>query len=370
MANPEHLVKLNEGIDAWNKWRTRNAAVQPDLSGTRLHKADLRKANLTRANFFGADLSEADLSEAELRDASLQEVNFKDTQLDRSNLERANLSRANLFAANLSNADLRQAYLLLADLSYACLNGANIQEARLYNVNFKSTKLNGTDFINAKIGDTIFADVDLGYVKGLETVKHSGPSTVGIDTIYRSQGKIPERFLRGAGVPEDLISYMRSRAGSVIHYYSCFVSYSNKDRIFSERLYSDLQAKGIRCWYAPEDLKTGDKFRQSIDEAIRIYDKLLVVLSHNSIQSSWVEEEVEGALEKERQQQGKLALFPVRLDNAVMKTEQAWAASLRRMRHIADFTKWKERDSYQMALQRLVRDLQGKELAKALEKTP
>ena len=55
---------------------------------------------------------------------------------------------------------------------------------------------------------TIFADVNLSDVKGLETVVHHGPSSVGIETIYRSQGKIPEAFLRGAGVPEDFIEYM------------------------------------------------------------------------------------------------------------------------------------------------------------------
>ncbi len=36
--------------------------------------------------------------------------------------------------------------------------------------------------------------------KGLETVIHKMPSTVGIDTIYKSRGKIPEAFLRGRGL--------------------------------------------------------------------------------------------------------------------------------------------------------------------------
>src|SRR5205807_3279483 len=38
--------------------------------------------------------------------------------------------------------------------------------------------------------------------------------------------------------------------------------------------YADLQANNVRCWYAPEDLKIGDKFRVRIDESIRLYDKL------------------------------------------------------------------------------------------------
>ena len=49
----------------------------------------------------------------------------------------------------------------------------------------------------------------------------------------------------------------------------------------------------MRCWSAPEDMKIGDKFRQRIDEAIRVYDKLLLVLTENSVKSAWVEKEVE-----------------------------------------------------------------------------
>jgi hypothetical protein len=52
--------------------------------------------------------------------------------------------------------------------------------------------------------ETKFADVDLSPTKGLEVVKHLGPSTIGIDTIYRSGGKIPEVFLRGCGVPDEV----------------------------------------------------------------------------------------------------------------------------------------------------------------------
>ena len=51
---------------------------------------------------------------------------------------------------------------------------------------------------------------------------HYGPSTIGIDTIYKSKGNIPEVFLRGRGVPEDFIVYMRSLVGRAIDFYSCF----------------------------------------------------------------------------------------------------------------------------------------------------
>jgi C4-type Zn-finger protein len=59
------------------------------------------------------------------------------------------------------------------------------------------------------------------------------------------------------------------------------------------------------CWFAPEDLKIADKLRTRIDESIRLYDKLVVILTENSTRSAWVEEEVKAALEKERKQARK-----------------------------------------------------------------
>ena len=75
------------------------------------------------------------------------------------------------------------------------------------------------------------------------------------------------------------------------------------------------------------------------------------------IRGSWVEG-VEAALEKERKQ-NKLVLFPIRLDDTVMETDQAWAASLRRTRHIGDFRAWKDHDAYQKSFERLLRDLKA-----------
>jgi hypothetical protein len=203
-------------------------------------------------------------------------------------------------------------------------------------------------------------DLDLSQCKDLESVKHLGPSSIGIDTIYRSGGKIPEVFLRGAGVPEPFIVQMKAlvAAMSPIEFYSCFISYSAKDHEFAERLHADLRSKNVRCWFAPEDLKIGDKLRPSFDEAIRVHDKLMVLLSENSVSSQWVEKEVETAFEKERREK-RTVLFPIRLDDAVMETNEAWAADIRRTRHIGDFRAWKNHDSYKKAFERLLRDLKA-----------
>ncbi len=64
--------------------------------------------------------------------------------------------------------------------------------------------------------------------------------------------------------------------------------------------------------------------------------------------------------ERERKQK-RTVLFPIRSDDAVMEAEKAWAAEIRRTRHIGDFRKWKDHDEYQTAFGRLMRDLKAGE---------
>jgi len=312
MANPEHLAKLKEGTAIWNQWREDYPDVKPDLS-----EADLNVKNLSGADFFQTNLAQ---------------TNFFET-----NLVGANLTDANLAWANLTRVDL---------------NGANLALAH-----FIGTSLGWADFCHATLSATSFANVDLRFVKGLESVTHLGPSPIGIETLYRSHGEIPEAFLRGAGVPDSFITFMRSLTANPIDFYSCFISYSSRDQAFAERLHSDIQGKHLRCWFAAEDLKIGDRFQERIEESIHVYDKVMIVLSEASVQSPWVEREVNAARERE-DREDHTVLFPIRLDDEVMSTSRAWAADIRRTRHIGDFSQWKNHDCYQKVFARLLRDLQ------------
>ncbi len=309
-----------------------------------------------------ASPSDVDLSRAKLTEADLRHADLRWALLHHADLTGANLSYANLTGVVLRHADLTGANLSYANLHYANLAEANLRVAKLSGANFEFCELSMADFSGVDCGETIFAKVDLSAVTGLDSAHHLGPSTIGIDTLFHSQGKIPEVFLRGCGVPDALIAYLPSIVGSMspIQFYSCFISYSSKDREFAERLYADLQAKGVRCWYDQEHLKTGERFRDLIDTAIRLHDKLLVVLSKLSIESDWVGAEVESALERERKEK-RTVLFPIQLDDAVQNTPVAWAAHIRRMRHICDFIDWKNHDAYRCAFGRLLKHLNAKE---------
>jgi len=102
------------------------------------------------------------------------------------------------------------------------------------------------------------------------------------------------------------------RYGQAIRFFSCFISYSTVDQGFAHRLYEDLQNEGVRCWFAPHDIKSGKKLHEQIGEAIRLYDRLLLILSEDSMSSEWVKTEIAQARRKE-QTQRRQVLFPISL---------------------------------------------------------
>jgi uncharacterized protein YjbI with pentapeptide repeats len=391
MANPEHLAILKQGVEQWNRWRAERPDVLPDLSGAELIRSGLRKANFSNTNLQAAKLEGADLSDANLRESSLRVATMCVANLYHADLGAADLFGADLTGARLviarlddaflTNAELREASLIQAKLKRAKLEGAllefanfklaelesaNLEGANLGWTDFSRANLDGADFNKAQASNTIFADVDLSTAKGLETVQHFGPSTVGIDTVYKSGGKIPEIFLRGCGVPDEFIAYIGSMVGRPIEYYSCFISYSTRDQEFAERLHADLQAKGVRCWFAPHDIQSGKKIHEQIDEAIRLHDRLLLILSEHSMNSEWVKTELAKARKRETTE-GKRVLFPVRLVG--IERLRDWECfdgdtgkdSAREIREyfIPDFSQWKEHDSYRVGLGRLVSDLKA-----------
>jgi uncharacterized protein YjbI with pentapeptide repeats len=345
MANPEHLGKLKEGADAWNEWRAEHRDVTPDLT-----EADFEGTFFWLLNLLGANLANA-------------------------NLSGTSLARGQLWAANLSGANLSNAFLIGADLRHAKLTGANLRGATLMEADFTYAELTGSNFGEARLSATVFGRNDLSAVMGLETTSHERPSIIGIDTILLSGGNIPEPFLAGCGVPDEFITYAKSLAANPIHFYSCFISYSTKDQAFADRLYADLQNKGVRCWFAPHDVQGGKKLHEQIDEAIRLHDKLLLILSPHSMESEWVKTEIAKARKREvRDPEGVLrrrVLFPIRL--APFETLRDWECfdadtgkdSAREIREyfIPDFSNWKNHDSYQEAFSRLISDLKASDSA-------
>ena len=189
-----------------------------------------------------------------------------------------------------------------------------------------------------------------------------------MDILFKSKGHIPDKFLRGCGVPETLIVQLPFQIGSMnpIQFYSCFLSHSSPDKEFARRLHSRMRDEGLRVWFDEVDMRSGRKLYEQIDEAIRVHDKLLIVLSPASIDSEWVRTELRKAFRQERRE-GKRKLFPVGL----MPFEQLreWecfdadhgtdlAAEVRQY-FIPDFTGWKDNDAFEAMFAKLLKDLKA-----------
>jgi hypothetical protein len=343
VANTKHIEIIKKGSPAWNQWRAENPDIIPDFNwgakiGEEQTEEQINRASLVLANLDGVDLHGADLMGANLSWTTLHRADLREAQLMGANLTGTNLTGANLRCSTLMGVDLTNATLTGCDLSYASIDG------------------------------TTFANTDLSDVHGLEKVRHLGPSHISVDTLFQSDGKIPAVFLRGAGVPEDFITFVSSLVGRAIEFYSCFISYSHQNEEFSQRLHSRMRSENLRVWYAPEDMKGGKKLHEQIFSAIQIHDKLLLVLSEHSMKSDWVMTEIRRARKVEREE-NRRKLFPIRLVD--FESIQKWecfdadsgkdlAVELREY-YIPDFSNWKDHDAFEAEFAKLLRDLKSTE---------
>jgi uncharacterized protein YjbI with pentapeptide repeats len=345
------------GAEVWNAWRKKlESCSSEEAEWLEILQPDLRSL----------DLHDVILTGIVLKHARLDSVDFFQARLDRADLSFAGLRFAKLRLASLRGANLTGVDLSGADLAGADLRDADLSDAYLIGTNFCGTDLVRTKFDRAEISGATFAAVDLSQTTGLERIDHAGPSSIGIDTIYRSQGRIPKIFLRGAGVPEIFIDNARSLIHTGAKFYSCFISYSSRDDEFAKGLHTDLQTAGVRCWFAPHDVQSGRKLHDQIDEAIGAHEKLLLILSRHSMVSDWVKTEISKARKREARE-GAQVLFPITL--VPFEAIRDWECfdsdtgkdSAREIREyfIPDFSNWKDHDSYQRAFERLLTDLRA-----------
>jgi uncharacterized protein YjbI with pentapeptide repeats len=363
MTEKSPIKYLNASdIEKWNAWNRRSNARldlrSSVLENRRLPYVTLNKCDLSRmTNYdygFRLDGPRSSFDGSLMENASfdwvdLTEASFRGSEMQKSRFQFAGLHSTDFSKANLRNCRFISSNLTSAVFSGADLTGSEISGCTLFDSRFDGANLSGVLFQN-----TFFANVDLSKAVGLDSCRYAGPSIVDFRTLQRS-GVLPLSFLRGIGLPESLINYLPSLMEQAIQTYSCFISFSAKNQDFADRLYADLQNNGIRCWFAPLDLRIGEDILHGIDQAIRVREKVVLILSEESIASGWVQDEVTTAFEEERKRK-ETVLFPIRIDDAVMDAAEPWAAKLR-ARNIGDFRGWKDHDTYKKAFARVLRDL-------------
>jgi len=286
MAKPEHIAIVREGVNSIEKWRRDHLRERLELSGADLHEIELNRADLFHAN------------------------------LSMANLSGANLSHADLTLANLAGANLEKVGLAFSKLVATNLGGTNLSGSSLIGTRFQYPDLLKTVFTHAKMFRAVFSDCDLSECIGLSTVKHVGPSTMGIDTLIKTFRSAEnhfsaeiEAFFLNAGVPKQLIDALPGTLMEV-RYHTCFLAYGEPDKAFAERLNKDLKAKGVSSWFFHENAVAGEWMWKEINQERRRAEKMIVLCSAHGLVRDGLLKEIEEQLDEDPDK-----MMPVSLDN-------------------------------------------------------
>ncbi|MBC8142562.1 MAG: toll/interleukin-1 receptor domain-containing protein [Armatimonadetes bacterium] len=94
-----------------------------------------------------------------------------------------------------------------------------------------------------------------------------------------------------------------------------FLSHSSVDKPFVRRLVADLQNANLNVWFDEQELQPGDSIVRGVNDALRDTDYVVVVLSANSAQSNWVQQEVATSLMNQLANKG-VVILPIRIDDS------------------------------------------------------
>lgn len=369
---PPHSAKeLAERYAAGERNFAFSSLEGADLSGMDLHESILACANLNGANLQGATLTETNLIEATFINANLAGVN-----LSPSSMVGADLYKANLEGAILEGVQLRKSCLVMANFSGARLSGVGLQNATLGATNFSDTMLAFVDFHNViypsdpsappPLQNGIPNIVDLAALRKTAKAYSLKPDLVKknpeVEDAFCSFEALMD-FLSHCDLDDDVLDSFKQWTKSGI-FHSIFISYSSKDEEFATWLYACLKAAGVDVWFAPKDIRGGRKIYDQVCGALESRDKVLLVLSENSIASEWVNSEILKTRDRERKE-GRQMLFPIRItDYEKIKNWMSFDSDsghdlAREVRsyHVPDFSNWRDEIHLKPAVKRLLEDL-------------
>src|SRR5688572_2799966 len=117
-----------------------------------------------------------------------------------------------------------------------------------------------------------------------------------------------------------------------------FISYSHHDRKFVQRLANRLTKLGFTVWWDHWEIKVGDSIIQKVAEGIRNSAFLIVVISKQSVKSSWVQKELNTALGQQLTEKN-ITILPILIDKFNRNQIPSLLSDIKR----ADFTTSYER---------------------------
>ncbi|MCL2593887.1 MAG: toll/interleukin-1 receptor domain-containing protein [Defluviitaleaceae bacterium] len=116
-------------------------------------------------------------------------------------------------------------------------------------------------------------------------------------------------YVRTQFYEKHILSSISSNKGKIL-----LISHSSKDKEFANCLYADLVEQGHTPWLDDRDIKPGQSIPKEIQKILSRADYILVLLSPNSVTSSWVAAEWESAYWDEIESQ-KVKLIPLLIEH-------------------------------------------------------
>jgi len=194
----------SRSIGQWNAWRHSQHdadAYRSPLGGAYLHSAISEAPNLSRADLSGADIT----------GRKPQRANLTDARLRHAVLRCADLSGADLTSATSAARFLTQRGSHCGMAPPRCSPRSGPKRERPQRCR---TSLARNCAALTSAGAHLSRRLSPEYCsrrsrsqcgERSRSLQHGGPSSLGIDTIYMSGGKIPRCFSEAVGVPESFI---------------------------------------------------------------------------------------------------------------------------------------------------------------------
>ncbi|MBN1996241.1 pentapeptide repeat-containing protein [candidate division KSB1 bacterium] len=250
---------------------------QASFVASRLPEANFEKTKLNKAAFDGAQLLKANFEGCEARQTIFRQCNLEEANLSRSNFENAVFKDSNLAGANTCDTILKQ-----ADLSNADMTGCKMNEGTtLEYSDLRGSNLKKVDLYLAKLEETkaYYEDIDKA---NLLTNQLKG-----------------NHFL------------MERKEKTKI-----FISYSHADAVFAHKLENALLDNSIDVWIDRKEILVGDSLIDKIREGIDSSQYVCAILSNTSVESRWVQNELDLAMNDQIENQ-KVKVLPLVINKDV-----------------------------------------------------
>lgn len=333
------------------------------FDGAKLSNVNLAKSVLSNSIFASADLSNARLDEADISLCSFEEANLTGTSLlnahgDKVRFGKAKLMECNARSSNLASADFRQTELNEVDLTGARLQHSDLSNSRLCRCSLEGAQMLGANFTNAKLINTQFHDINcpngifINSDLSNTDLRNSNFSSSNFTSCNLQNAVLCDSDLEGADVTHANLNFAdlrnanlnkvdlykadlkatrvyfeniqsssiltnQLRDGSLVieraNRVRVFISYSHNDLVFARRLEDALRARSIDVWIDSQEILPGDSLIEKIREGIDTSQYVCALISSTSINSRWVKNELDIAMNQQIQS-GRVKVIPLVLE--------------------------------------------------------